>query len=82
LSLKIKQGFAPFSDKVYRSQRINIGLIFERDDSEAVDYHVIQDVMIEAKEFTDVPIPPHVRLPSAFVINDSELAYGLFIIDP
>lgn len=27
--MKIKQGFASYSDEVYRSQRINIGLIYE-----------------------------------------------------
>jgi hypothetical protein len=37
-SLSIKQGFAPYSDSVYRSQTINIGLVYEDFTTEVIEY--------------------------------------------
>lgn len=44
----------------------------------------MESIMIENKEYTTIKIPQELLAkgrPTAFVINDSMLAYGVFIID-
>lgn len=62
---------------------INIGFIFEKED-DTIDYQLVKNVRIDATEYTEVPIPEEILqrgVPSAYIVNDGELAYGVFVID-
>lgn len=54
------------------------------DQGESLEYVRLDSFIVKAAEHTDITLPPSVlsrEAPSAFLINDSELAYGMFLID-
>jgi len=54
------------------------------DQEESLEYVKVESFIVKAAEYTDIVLPASAvdrPVPNAFIINDSELAYGMFMID-